>query len=433
MLFLFGFLFCLSVYPNKHEDFKKTATGLRYKIYKNSKDSAKPGLGDWVSLEMRYTTIVKGKDTLLFDSKSQLKGVPVKFQLPPSDFKGDLYEGIGMMSAGDSAIFVIPADSLFLKTFKMPKRPEVIDSNSTVDFYVSLLSFDNPAKLKKNEEDALQKYIADNKIQATPSKTGIYMIENQKGEGMKIDTGCQVNLHFKVALIGGKELFSSYTRPEPVKFQYGTRFDTPGIEEAIGKMLKGGKAKVIVPSKMGFGEAGRGVAVPPYSTLVYEVEILDVLSKAQCEKEKAEAAQQAKPNEPKNNVNAKKDEPMLIEKYITDKKITVKPTASGLYYIEKAKGTGPQAVAGKKVKVHYTGTLLDGTKFDSSVDRNEPFGFTLGNGEVIRGWDEGIALMKQGGTATLIIPSSIAYGDRSMGPIAAYSTLVFDVELIEVK
>jgi peptidylprolyl isomerase len=85
------------------------------------------------------------------------------------------------------------------------------------------------------------------------------------------------------------------------------------------------------------------------------------------------------------------------------------------------------------VKVHYTGKLLDGTKFDSSVDRGEPFGFTLGKGQVIKGWDEGIGLMNVGGKATLIIPSSIAYGDRDMGTIPPYSTLVFDVELLEVE
>jgi FKBP-type peptidyl-prolyl cis-trans isomerase len=85
------------------------------------------------------------------------------------------------------------------------------------------------------------------------------------------------------------------------------------------------------------------------------------------------------------------------------------------------------------VKVHYTGTLLDGTKFDSSVDRGEPFSFTLGQGQVIKGWDEGIGLMNVGGKATLIIPSSIAYEDRDMGVIKPYSPLLFNVELIEVE
>ncbi|MEI6899645.1 MAG: FKBP-type peptidyl-prolyl cis-trans isomerase, partial [Bacteroidota bacterium] len=96
-------------------------------------------------------------------------------------------------------------------------------------------------------------------------------------------------------------------------------------------------------------------------------------------------------------------------------------------------GTGEQAVAGKKVKVHYTGTLLSGKKFDSSRDRNEPFEFVLGKGQVIPGWDEGIGMMKVGGKATLVIPSTIAYGERDNQGIPAYSTLVFDVELLGVS
>jgi FKBP-type peptidyl-prolyl cis-trans isomerase len=96
-------------------------------------------------------------------------------------------------------------------------------------------------------------------------------------------------------------------------------------------------------------------------------------------------------------------------------------------------GTGDVAAAGKKVTVHYTGTLTDGTKFDSSVDRNQPFTFTLGAGEVIQGWDQGVAGMKVGGKRKLTIPASLGYGSRATGPIPANSTLIFDVELLKVE
>ena len=85
------------------------------------------------------------------------------------------------------------------------------------------------------------------------------------------------------------------------------------------------------------------------------------------------------------------------------------------------------------MRVHYTGKLLNGKKFDSSHDRNTPFDFDLGKGQVIKGWDEGIAMMKQGGKAVLVIPYNIAYGERSMGEIPPYATLVFEVELLEVN
>ena len=109
-------------------------------------------------------------------------------------------------------------------------------------------------------------------------------------------------------------------------------------------------------------------------------------------------------------------------------------TASGLEYIEVEAGTGAQAAAGKTVSVHYTGKFPDGKVFDSSVSRGEPITFQLGAGRVIKGWDEGIALMKVGGKAQLVIPPALAYGERGAGGvIPPHATLVFDVELVAVK
>lgn len=109
-------------------------------------------------------------------------------------------------------------------------------------------------------------------------------------------------------------------------------------------------------------------------------------------------------------------------------------TESGLQIIDIEVGSGDEVQAGQTAVVHYTGWLADGTKFDSSVDRGQPFAFALGAGQVIRGWDEGVVGMKVGGKRRLIIPSDLAYGSQGRPPvIPANAELTFDVELLEIR
>jgi FKBP-type peptidyl-prolyl cis-trans isomerase FkpA len=129
------------------------------------------------------------------------------------------------------------------------------------------------------------------------------------------------------------------------------------------------------------------------------------------------------------------DDKVLTE-FFSDNKIKATGTQSGLYYVITKKGTGDNAKAGQKVSMKYMGTFLDGKKFDANVDAAfncvKPFTFTLGVGQVIRGWDEGVQLLSPGTRATLYIPSGLGYGARATGPIPPNSILVFDVELVSV-
>jgi FKBP-type peptidyl-prolyl cis-trans isomerase FkpA len=126
-----------------------------------------------------------------------------------------------------------------------------------------------------------------------------------------------------------------------------------------------------------------------------------------------------------NGADVKKDKDM-------DKNVVTAP--SGLRYVELKEGDGPVAKKGDTVEVHYTGWLTDGKKFDSSLDRNEPFTFDLGAGQVIKGWDEGVAGMKVGGKRKLMIPPELGYGARGAGGvIPPNAELIFEVELLKIK
>ncbi|MDP6387790.1 MAG: FKBP-type peptidyl-prolyl cis-trans isomerase [Candidatus Pacebacteria bacterium] len=109
------------------------------------------------------------------------------------------------------------------------------------------------------------------------------------------------------------------------------------------------------------------------------------------------------------------------------------PSVNDLLISDTVLGEGAEAVSGKIITVHYTGTLMDGTKFDSSLDRGAPFKFILGAGQVIQGWEQGFAGMKVGGKRKLVIPPQLGYGDQAIGSIPANSILVFDVELLDVE
>lgn len=132
---------------------------------------------------------------------------------------------------------------------------------------------------------------------------------------------------------------------------------------------------------------------------------------------------------PEETAKAAKD----LASFLAKNKIEVEPTASGLYYVVTEPGNGEKPQVGKPVTMHYTGKLLNGTVFDSSVERDQPFQFVLGVGQVIPGWDEGVQLMSKGEKGVLYIPYYLAYGERDMGEIPAFSNLMFEVELIDFE
>ncbi len=412
--------------------YKKTETGLEYKFYIQNNGET-PNVGDFITIDMFYGT----DDTVLFDSKRIPDGLT--FPLDSPYYAGDLFEGIMMMSIGDSASFKVSADSFYLIIARAPALPPFITPGEKMTFEVKLKDFksqeqkeaEDIAALEARKQEAeieLNTYLTENNITTAPLESGLIFIEEVKGSGRQPKTDEMVTIGLVVKLTDGTQIFSTADRGEPFEYQYGQKFDTEGLEEGVGLLRKGGKATLIVPQHIAYGPEAKGQMIPPYSTIIYEVELINMRSKEAYDKEREEIQKQKQAMDEQRKVNEKADR----DKYLSDNGISVSPTASGLYYIETEKGTGAKAVAGNTVQVHYTGRLLDGSVFDSSVERGQPYEFRLGAGMVIKGWDEAIAMMNEGGKATLVIPSDLAYGERVSGSIPPFSTLVFDVELVSV-
>ena len=259
---------------------------------------------------------------------------------------------------------------------------------------------------------------------------------SQNKEGRKVAAGDILTM----SMTYGTEdstLFDTGLNGQPVQLRADSGRYTGDILTAFMAMSMGDSAAIIVNADSFFIKTAGMPASPDFidsaAMLYFTVGMTNIQSMEEMQTE-ADA----------KTAEADVNELVILKQYLTDNNITTEPTASGLIFISKKKGTGKQAVAGKKVKVNYEGMFLDGTYFDTSVEEAAkangifnpqrpygPFDFDLGVGQVIKGWDEGIAMLKEGGKARLIIPSKIAYGSAPR-PGAPYSTLIFDVELIEV-
>ena len=241
-------------------------------------------------------------------------------------------------------------------------------------------------------------------------------------DSVQAQTGDAVSLTYQLAL---KD--SILVPSMPIEELVRESFYKGDVYDAIRMMHVGDSATFILDADTFFHYMGGD---NPFDTkeLYFTFKMTDLMPKA--EVEALMKAQEEQYNAYMEQARAAEETQMTD--YIAKNKIKVAPTASGLYFISKKEGKGAQAVAGKKVAVHYVGKLLDGTEFDNSIKRGEPIEFILGQGQVIPGWDEGIAMMKEGGKATLLIPSDLAYGERGNQAIPPCSPLVFDVELVKV-
>ncbi len=276
---LIGTFFLLASCGNReYPGFTESETGLIYKIHHDNK-MPKANPGDYLTVEMTYLT---NEDSLLFDAKGQT--FPMQLEKPV--FPGDINEALALMGIGDSATFVIRADSFLLRNAKVIQLPSFVDEKSKVIFHVKLHNIQTLEELQLEEQRLIE--------------------------------------------------------------------------------------------------------------------------------------------------DARNNETTIINQYLVEQGLTIEPTESGMYFLRTKKGSGKPVTKGQKVVVHFTGRFLNGEKFDSSIDRNRPVEFVLGQGEVIAGWDEGIAMMNIGDEALLIFASNLGYGE-GRGDIPPFTPVMFEIKLINVK
>jgi peptidylprolyl isomerase len=361
----------------------KTASGLEYTI-------TEKGNGKQAQNGDKVTVHYTGKLTndTVFDS-SLKSGRPFEFKVGAGRVIKGWDEAFTHLHVGDKATLRIPPE-IGYGSNAMGKIP----ANSTLIFDVELLDVvEGPRPYVAKTKDTIK----------TPSGLEIIMIQENK-TGEQAVAGTMATFNYSGYFRDGKMFDSSLDRNQPLSVKAGKGQLFPGWDEGLTMLRKGEKAKLIIPSKLAFGEKGFQTLIPPNTDLVIDVEMLDV-----------------------------KTMPVPVKYDVS--KLEAKTTASGLKYYEVLRsGTGIKAEPGKNVKVHYSGYLADGTMFDSSVERGEPIEFPLGQGQVIPGWEEGIALMEVGDKLRLVIPYTLAYGENGRPPmIPGKSDLTFDVELVSVN
>ena len=268
---------------SRYPDFEKTESGLYYKASEQADEGARQvQLGDIITLRM----ILLYEDSMLFDS--EVYDFPFMKQVSAPAYDGDIMEGVVLMKEGDRYIFHTDAYNYFTELEKMP-LPDFIDSGSFVTFDVTVFKAETEQEFKdrrmaelsehqNTEKENIRAYLEEMGLQAEPTESGLYYIEQVKGTGPAVHRGSSVSVHYIGRLLTGEKFDSSLDKdpPEPFTFTLGTGQVIPGWDEGIGYMNVGGKATLIVPFSLAYGERPYpGGVIKPYSTLVFDVELVD--------------------------------------------------------------------------------------------------------------------------------------------------------------
>ncbi len=259
------------------------------------------------------------------------------------------------------------------------------------------------------------------KKQAT-TESGIKYTVFEHNEGNRTpQTGDILLMHFQMNFESNDSLLmETFSTGQPRYIPA----DEASLKEVFSQLAEGDSAIAIINADTLFQKSfgtPKPAHLPETENVKMIVKIVNIFNQAEMEQKQMEEIQSLVTRDS-----------VEVANYLATLQ-NVQTTESGLKYVVEKAGIGKQAKKGSRVNVKYKGMFLNGEVFDENIEKNEPFEFVIGLGQVIQGWEEGLALMKEGGKYRLIIPWQLAYGERGMGPIMPCTTLVFEVELLKVN
>lgn len=389
---------------------KTTETGVPYTIVEEGEGRGIE-IGDVVGARLKYT--ITRNDSTYTSNYDQED--PAFFPINEPKSYGDPSEWFMLLTGGDSALFYLAVDSIGDAAQLPPylQEGDVIQASIKVEEVMTQEEFDAYQTEKRDAQASDQMGALKEEVESLgvsdyeETSEGVIYTISEEGDGPAPEDGDVVEVHYVGRLFEGDTFDNSYDRGEPFSFTIGQSQMITGWHLGLPYFKEGSKGTLYLPPSLGLGEQGGG-PIPPNANLIFDIEVLGV----------TDAAAQSEAS--KSN---------LLD-YLDQNNIDATQAPEGYFYVIDEAGSGPKPQSGQTVQVHYTGRLLDGTRFDSSHDRGEPFEFQVGAGQVIQGWDLGMQQFPVGSKGRLFIPAELGYGSQEMGSIPANSVLIFEIELL---
>ncbi len=277
VFFLLLLILGLNACKSKKDGYSEHSTGLEYRFYDTNTTGVSPKVGDIVVLSVKFLTA----DNRLVDESDLYR-----MQVGIPSYQGDFHTGLQMLQVGDSVSFKLEAADYYENTRKMD-MPKQFQQGDFVTIHMRLKNIISASSLEserrgvyhldeQQEMSLLSDYLIRTNVQVEAKESGMYIVHKKEGSGPFAKAGNTLLVHYSGTTIDGKLFDTSYDKSQPLKFVLGKGEVIKGWDQGFVEMKKGGKAKLIIPSKLAYGKEGFRNSILPYSTLVFDVELIDI-------------------------------------------------------------------------------------------------------------------------------------------------------------